>query len=119
MSNAIKYGNLISGLMSETLPKPDAKVGDWATIYRGRDREPAKVTEIVYTKGGKIKGYMLQRYSWKVDMNTEGYAVNDWEKDSQPVGDSYLYTVVTHGRLKGTVRDASIGRASPFYDRSF
>lgn len=114
-----KYGNVMSGMMANTLPKPDVKVGDWATILNGRDREPAKITEIVYTKNGKIKGYLLQRLSWKMDPETEGYAVNGWEDDAEPVGEPSLHTVITHGHMKGAIRDALIGRADPFYDRSF
>jgi hypothetical protein len=118
-NNTMKYGNLYSGIMADTLPKPDAVVGDWATIMSGRDRHPAKVTEIVRGKNGKIKGYMLQRMSWKVDFESEGYAVKEWENDSQPLGEPFLYEVIVRGKMKGTVRDAFIGYAKPFYDRSF
>jgi len=118
-NNIRKYGNLYSGLMANTEAKPDAKVGDWATVMRGRDRDPAKITGFEYFKNGKLKGYYLQTYSWKIDFNTEGYAVKDWEKDSQPQGEPRLHLIVTHGRLKGTVVDAYIGSANPFYDRSF
>lgn len=114
-----KYGNLISGVMSQTLPKPEAKVGDWATTLSGRDRHPAKITEILYAKNGNVKGYMLQRMSWKVDFESEGYAVNGWENESKPLGEPSLHEVVIRGKLKGTVRDALIGYANPFYDRSF
>jgi len=118
-NNTMKYGNLYSGMMADTTAKPDAKVGDWATILYGRDRKPAKVTEIVYGKNGKIKGYMLQEMSWKVDFESEGYAVKGWENDSTPLGEPSLHEVIVRGKLKGTVRDAFIGRANPFYDRSF
>lgn len=114
-----KYGNLISGMHANTLPKPEAQVGDWATILYGRDRHPAKITEIVYAKNGKIKGYWLQRYSWKMDSQTEGYAVKNWQDDSKPELDPRFYRVVTHGKRKGCVEDALIGHADPFYDRSF
>lgn len=119
MNSIYKYGNVVSGLMANTLPKPDAKVGDWATILYGRDRKPAKITEIVYAKNGKIKGYMLQQMSFKIDFNSEGYAVKGWEDESKPLGEPSLYEVVTRGKMKGTVRDALIGHADPFYDRSF
>jgi hypothetical protein len=111
------YGNLNSGIMAQTLPKPDAKVGDEATILRGRDRDPAKVVEIKYAKSGKISGYVLQAYKWTMDSNTEGYAKEiHWD---QPLGAPSLHEVVVRGNMKGTVRDALIGHASAFYDRSF
>lgn len=116
--NPIKrYGNLISGLMACSLPKPDAKVGDEATILCGRDRNPAKVTEIVKNKKGVITGYILQEYEWKMDPDSEGYAKEIlWDA---PKGEPTLFKVVTHGRLKGTVKDALIGHADAFYDLSF
>jgi hypothetical protein len=117
--SAMKYGNLVSGMMANSLPKPDAKVGDWATIMGGRDRHPAKITEIVYAKNGKIKGYMLQRMSWKMDQNSEGYGVKGWEDDSKPQGEPSFYEVIVRGKMKGAVRDALIGHANPFYDRTF
>jgi len=117
MSLIKRYGNLVSGLMGYTLPKPDAKVGDEATILWGRDRKPAKVVEIVLNKKGKIAGFMLQEYEWTMDMNSEGYAeAIHWDK---PKNSPELFKVVTHGKLKGTVKDALIGHADPFYDRSF
>lgn len=112
-----KYGNVMSGMMAQTLPKPDAKVGDEATILCGRDRDPAKIAEIIYAKNGKIKAYMLQEYYWTVDMETEGYAKEI--KWNEPKGTPKYCKVITHGRLKGTVKDALIGYADPFYDRSF
>lgn len=111
------YGNLNSGIMAQTLPKPDAKVGDEATILRGRDRDPAKVVEILLTKSGKVKAYVLQAYSWSIDGKTEGYAsAIHWDR---PEGSPSTHEVVNRGKLKGTVRDALIGHASAFYDRSF
>lgn len=111
------YGNLNSGIMAQTLPKPDAKVGDEATILHGRDREPAKVVEIILAKNGKVKAYRLQAFEWLVDGQTEGYAKQIfWDK---PAGTPSVHEVVNRGKLKGTVRDALIGHASAFYDRSF
>lgn len=111
------YGNLNSGIMAQTLPKPDAKVGDEATILRGRDREPARIVEIVLTKSGKVKAYVLQAYDWVIDMKTEGYAKEIlW---GNPNGSPSAHEVVNRGKFKGTVRDALIGHASAFYDRSF
>lgn len=113
-----KYGNFVCGIMmGATLPKPDAKVGDEATIMSGRDRHPAKIAEIVRNKSGKISGYMLQRYKWVMDPDSEGYAREiKWD---EPYGTPCFYKIVTHGKLKGTVKDAFIGRADAFYDRSF
>ena len=117
MNPIIRYGNLVSGLMACTLPKPDTQVGDEATILCGRDRKPAKVVEIVKNKKGIITGYLLQEYSWTMDQNSEGHAeAIHWDK---PKWAPELYTVVTRGKLKGTVKDALIGYADPFYDRSF
>jgi hypothetical protein len=111
------YGNLNSGIMAQTLPKPDAKVGDEATILRGRDRDPARIVEIVLAKNGKVKAYVLQAFDWVIDMKTEGYAKSIlWDV---PRGTPSHHKVVTGGKLKGTVRDALIGHASAFYDRSF
>lgn len=117
MNLITKYGNVHSGMMGMTLPKPDAKVGDEATVLCGRDRHPAKITEIVRAKNGKIKGYMLQSFYFVIDMETEGYAKEiKWD---DPRGTPSFHKVVTHGKLKGTVKDAFIGRAEAFYDRSF
>lgn len=118
MSLIRRYGNLVSGLMGQTLPKPDAQVGDEATILNGRDREPAKIVEIIRRKAGKkIIGYLLQQFKWTMDSESEGYAKEiHWD---QPSGEPQVYAVVTHGKLKGTVKDAMIGHADPFYDRSF
>lgn len=111
------YGNLNSGIMAQTLPKPDAKEGDEATILRGRDRDPAKVVSIVRAKNGNITGYILQAYEWTMDPKTEGYAEKiHWDR---PSGSPSLYPVVSRGKLKGTVKDALIGSANAFYDRSF
>lgn len=112
-----RYGNLCSGIMAQTLPKPDAKEGDEATILRGRDRDPAKVVSIVRAKNGNITGYVLQAYEWTMDPKTEGYAAAiHWDR---PQGSPTLYPVVLRGHRKGTVKDALIGHASAFYDRSF
>ena len=117
MSLAKQYGNFISGQLGATLPHPNAAVGMEATILSGRDRHPAKVVEIVLAKNGKIKGYMLQRFKWKMDMKTEGYAEEiHWDR---PDGEPSFHRVRTHGRLKGTVEDALIGDSDAFYDRSF
>jgi hypothetical protein len=111
------YGNLNSGIMAQTLPKPDAKEGDEATILRGRDRDPAKIVSIVRAKNGKITGYILQAFEWTLDSNTEGYAKEiHWDR---PQGSPTLYPVIARGHRKGTVRDAFIGNAQAFYDRSF
>lgn len=112
-----KYGNVFSGMMAQTLPKPDAKIGDEATVLNGRDRSPAKIAEIIRGKNGKIKAYMLQEYYWIMDMETEGYAKEiKWD---EPKGAPKYCKVITHGKFKGTVKDALIGHADPFYDRSF
>lgn len=118
MSNLVQqYGNLVSGIMGATLPKPDAKVGDEATILSGRDRHPAKIAGIVIGKKGKIKGYMLQRYRWIIDFDTEGYAKEiKWD---EPQHAPSFFKIVSHGKLKGTVKNAYIGRADAFFDRSF
>lgn len=117
MSLTQKYGNVHSGMMANTLPKPDATVGTEATILSGRDRNPAKVTSIELNKAGKIKGYWLQEYEWSIDFNTEGYAQEiKWD---EPKGATQFHKVITHGKRKGTVQDALIGRADPFYDRTF
>lgn len=112
-----RYGNLVSGMHACTLPKPGAQVDDEATILNGRDREPAKVVGIEYRKSGAVAAYMLQRFAWTMDANSEGYAKEiRW---NEPVGEPRRHEVVARGRLKGTVRDALIGRADAFYDRSF
>jgi hypothetical protein len=112
-----RYGNFNSAILAQTLPKPDAKVGDEATILHGRDREPAKISKIEYAKNGNVKGYWLQPYKWEMDPAGEGHAkVIHW---NMPEGASQFFPVVTRGKLKGTVKDAFIGVAQPFYDRSF
>lgn len=112
-----RYGNLVSGLLACSLPKPDAKIGDEATILCGRDRNPAKVVEIIKNKKGAISGYVLQEYKWKMDPDGEGHSKEIlWD---QPNGEPALFKVVTHGKLKGTVKGALIGHADAFYDRSF
>ena len=117
MSLIRKYGNVNSGLMAATKPEDDVQIGTEATIMYGRDRNPAKVVGIEYAKNGKVKGYYLQEYEWTIDFNTEGYAKEIfWDK---PKGEPNFHRVVTHGHLKGTVVDAYIGEANPFYDRSF
>jgi len=120
MSLAKTYGNFVSGQLGCTLSPQDIKVGvlgTLATILNGRDRYPAKVAEIVMAKNGKIKGFMLQRYKWTMDTNSEGYAKEiHWD---QPDGTPRFHKVRTHGRLKGTVEDAMIGDVDPFYDQSF
>ena len=111
------YGNFISNQYAATLPKPGATVGTEATILWGRDREPAKVVEVVYNKAGGVKGYVLQRFHWAMDSNTEGYAKEiHWDR---PNGEPSFHPVVTHGKMKGTVKGALIGAANPFYDRTF
>jgi hypothetical protein len=111
------YGNLNSGIMAQTLPKPDAKVGDEATILRGRDRDPARIVEIVLAKNGKVKAYVLQAFQWVIDNKTEGYAKEiRWD---HPEGSPSTHEVIVRGNRKGTVRDALIGHASAYYDRSF
>lgn len=117
MSLAHLYGNVVSGQLGGTLPQ-NARIGMDATILNGRDREPAKVTIIVSSeKTGKVKGFMLQRFQWTVDANTEGYPKTiHWD---QPIGSPSFHRVRTHGRLKGTVEDALIGYADAFYDRTF
>lgn len=116
-SLANRYGNLHSGLMSATLPKPDARVGDEATILNGRDREPARVVGICLLENGKVGSYLLQAYDWTMDSQTEGYAKTiNWDK---PRGTPQRHQVVLRGKMKGTVVDALIGAARPFYDRSF
>lgn len=117
MNKIEEHGNVVSGILATTYPKPDAVVGDEATILNGRDREPAKIVEIIRHKSGKIIGYLLQAYKWTMDSKTEGYAREiHWD---QPTGEPCVFTVVTHGKLKETVRGAYIGKANPFYDRSF
>lgn len=117
LKKANEYGNLNSGMMACTLPKPDADVGCEATILRGRDRDPAKVVDIERTKAGKVKAYVLQAYRFDIDYETEGYAkVIHWD---QPRGEPERFPVVMSGRMAGTVKDALIGEANAFYDRSF
>lgn len=113
-----QYGNVVSGILASTYPKPDAVVGCEATILNGRDREPAKVVEIITRKDGKKTiGYLLQAYKWTMDSESEGYAKTiHWD---QPSGEPQVFPVVTHGKLKGTVKGAYIGKANPYYDRSF
>lgn len=111
------YGNLNSGIMASTLPKPDARAGDEATILRGRDRDPAKVLAVVLHKRGKnagrVKGFILQAYNWTMDPKTEGYAsAIHWDR---PAGEPTYHEV----KRDGTVEDAFIGSAQAFYDRSF
>lgn len=119
MTNLIqKYGNFHSGIAA-SVPADHAaiEVGALATICSGRDRHPAKVADIVYFKSGRVKGYMLQRFKWTIDFDTEGYAKEiHWD---QPDGAPSYHKVTTHGHLKGSVKDAFFGRADAFYDRSF
>lgn len=113
-----RYGNMHSGIMAQTLPKPDAKVGDEATILNGRDRAPAKVVEIRRFKNNRVAGFVLQEYKWTQDAGMVGTAKEIHWDQPVPAGNSY-HPVVTHGRFKGTVKDAYIGSADPFYDHSF
>lgn len=120
MSNSSqRYGNLVSGMMANTAIPQDVHVGMWATALYGPDREPCKVTEIIYYANGNIKGFMLQRYSWKVNPESEGYAVKNWQDNSEPVSKPTFFKMINRGPMKGTVEDALIGHADPFYDRSF
>lgn len=119
MSNLIlKYGNVISGLSAgQAVDHSAVKIGDLATIIRGRDRDPGKVAGIEYAKNGKVKGYHIQSYHWTIDFETEGYAKEiQWDR---PNGTPSYHKVYTHGHLKGCIKDAFLGRADAFYDRSF
>lgn len=117
MNPILKYGNLHSGMMAMTTPPLHVQIGTEATILNGRDREPARVMNILFNKNGKVKAFVLQAYYWLMDSDTEGYAKEiHWD---EPKGQPQEFKVVTHGRLKGTVKDAFIGRADAFYDRSF
>lgn len=112
-----QYGNVVSGILASTYPKPDAVVGDEATILNGRDRKPAKIVQIIRRQDGTIAGYELQAFKWSVDINTEGYAKEVfWDL---PDGDPQLFPVLAYGKLKGTVQGAYIGKANAFQDLSF
>lgn len=112
MSNFNKvFGSPVKGDEPETV----GTVGMEATIGNGRDRHPGKVTEVVTTKSGKIKGYMIQQYGWLMDGG--GYAKEIRWND--PQGNPQLYPLVTHGNRKGKLTGCSLGLARPFYDLSF
>ena len=94
---------------------PEVVVGQEVSLCCGSDRNPGKIVEIIKTKAGKTKGYMVQRYDWI--QNNSGYAQEIlWDK---PYGSPQLYPVALSGRNKGKPKDLSLSGARPFFDMSF
>lgn len=103
-------------------PATEFEVGDGATVISWTDRHACTVIEVLRTKDGRVKGYVLQADR---AIRTDGLGMSDaqtytYERD--PEGAIHPARIVATGKRKGQVyagdRKVIRGRAH-YYDFSF